>query len=106
MVLTEDTILYRADHPNGFGFCAGFDVPDDEGWVTTPEAITPLDPPEYECSTLAAFQALLSSERAAYVALQGEAAQLAQAGANLAVRLSAAEARIAELEAQLTPKEG
>ena len=62
--LEADTLYYRFDHPNGYLFSAGNPEPSaDDGWTIAQDDIGP--PPEhtYECSTLAAYEALLNSER-------------------------------------------
>lgn len=64
MTLEADTLYYRWDHPNGFMFSAGNEEPsEDDGWVAAAEDVQPGPPVTYECTTLAAFQALLDSER-------------------------------------------
>lgn len=65
-MLETDTLYYRWDHPNGFLFSAGAETPDpDDGWVLDQGSVGSGPVVNYECSTLAAFQALLNSERAA-----------------------------------------
>lgn len=77
--LETDTLYYRWDHPNGFMFSAGNDEPDPaEGWVAAPQDVQPGPAVTYECTTLAAFQALLDSER------KGSTAQIASLQSNLA----------------------
>lgn len=66
MVLEFDTVFYRYDHPNGYIFGIGVAPPsEDDGWFTDPEMIGAPPSVTYECSTLAAFDALLKSERSA-----------------------------------------
>lgn len=63
--LETDTTYYRFDHPTGFIFGEGTDAPSEEdGWFLAPEDVGDGPEVSYECTTLAAFQALLDSERA------------------------------------------
>lgn len=69
MILEEDTLYYRADHPAGFLFSAGNAAPsEDDGWAAAPGDLPVMEGPTYECTTLAAFAELLRTEREAGVA--------------------------------------
>lgn len=100
--LAQDTLYYRWDHPQGFMFSAGNDEPDPaEGWVAAPQDVQPGPAVEYECTTLAAFQALLDSERkgtqAQVASLQASLAQARSAFVQLAAKAQSLESELAVL---------
>jgi hypothetical protein len=91
MILEEDTIYYRRDHPNGFMFSAGNEAPSlDDGWAEAADQIVEGDAPSYECTTLAAYDELVRTERQG---VQRLITDLQQA----TLRLSVAAGLVAEL---------
>lgn len=91
MILEQDTLFYRHDHPRGFLFTAGNEAP--EGWFAAPEDI-PVEPqPTYECTSYEAFAELLRTERQA-------ATQMAEELRTTLQRLAAATGVIAALQAE------
>lgn len=66
MNLETDTLYFRHDHPLGFMFSAGNPEPDPaDGWTLDQDNIPPGPEHVYECSTPAAWEALVNSERSA-----------------------------------------
>lgn len=63
MILAKDTLYYRFDHPLGFEFSAGADVPAADGWVLSAQNVSPAPTKAYECSTFEAFDQLVKAER-------------------------------------------
>ena len=103
--LMSDTVYYRYDHPNGFLFAAGMDAPGAD-WTTDQNAIPAGPSVTYECTTLAAFQALLTSERqgAAITVnnLRSDLNNTINGAGLLAQQLEAARAEIAVLTSQVS----
>lgn len=62
MILDQDTLYFRHDHPNGFLFSAGNEAPA-AGWYVAPEDIPEEAAPSYECTTMAAYAELVRTER-------------------------------------------
>lgn len=105
--LSQDTTYYRYDHPNGFLFCAGMEEPGpSEGWTTNQGAIAPGPAEIFECTTLAAFQALLNSERRGALTtinnLKSDLNNTINGAGLLAQQLEAARAEIAVLTTQVS----
>jgi hypothetical protein len=105
--LETDTLFYRWDHPNGFMFSAGNEAPAEaDGWRASAVGLPDGPPVTYECTTLAAFQALLDSERAgAATTAASLKASLAQAHAAIALQADIIVGLEAEIAA-LSPQEG
>lgn len=61
----DHTLYYRYDHKKGFAFHNNTPPSLEDGWVSAPENIKPEPEATYECTSLAAFQELLRTERAA-----------------------------------------
>lgn len=103
--LETDTLFYRWDHPAGFMFSAGNEAPsEDDGWRAAPEDVPEGPPVTYECTTLAAFQALLDSERkGAAVAAANYKNSLSQAHAAISALDTLNKGLQAELAALTTP---
>lgn len=75
--LTEDTLYFRHDHPDGFLFAAGNPAPDPaEGWVTHPDHVGPAPEKTYSYSTMEAFEHGLQAERRATAQLTAERQEL------------------------------
>lgn len=106
--LEEDTIFYRWDHPNGFIFSAGNEAPSvDDGWSAAQDDVPDGPAVTYECTTLAAFQALLDSERnGAAVSAINYRNSLAQAHEAILTQQEMIVSLQAEIEALSTPSEG
>lgn len=106
-ILEEDTLYFRWDHPNGFMFSAGNEAPSvDDGWAAAQEDVEDGPVVTYECTTLAAFQALLDSERnGAVVSAANYQSSLAQARAAVGAQQMIIDALRAELEALSMPVE-
>lgn len=105
MILEEDTLFYRCDHPNGFLFSAGNEAPEGDGWVAAQEDIEPAPPRDYECTTLAAYEALLRGERAAAAATASNLVTLVAQLASARGLIAHQAAQIAELEALIPSSE-
>ena len=108
MILETDTLYYRWDHPAGFMFSAGNEEPPaEDGWVAAPEDVGEGPPVTYDCTTLAAFQALLDSERhGAAVSDASLKASLAQAHEAIAYQQYIIVGLEAEVAALTTPQGG
>lgn len=105
MILEDDTLFYRSDHPNGFLFSAGNEAPEGDGWVADPEDIEPCPPRAHECTTLDAYEALLQSERKAGASAAALIVRQANDLASAHLAVSILRQQVAELEAQLAPPE-
>jgi hypothetical protein len=110
MILTDDTLFFRADHPNGFMFSAGNVAPTEaEGWYADPADIPPAPAPTYECSSMKAYAELVRTERQSSVQLATELRSTMQrlaAAASLVASLQTENIRLAEENAALKAAQG